>query len=192
MKNPIETLRAAQAGGFISAVWQRDCKVRKGVTARIEKRVAAHSLTFGVNYDNRQVVKDGREDGSLPAENAGLRGFSCRAFSAPTRAARITLASTSRRRAASLRSISWTASASRWRTWRKCCWRVKRRRVNGPRSWTLRLTICARFGHNRRGWNALQVSRSQEQSWLLFLYFITLTIKFMGWLGVLFSVVRLV
>jgi hypothetical protein len=80
MKNPIETLKAAKAGGFISAVWQRDCKVRKGVTARVEKRVAAHSLTFGVNYDNRAVVIAGREDGSLPAENAGLRGFTWTEF----------------------------------------------------------------------------------------------------------------
>jgi hypothetical protein len=75
MKNPIDTLTVAPSGGFISAVWQRDCKVRKGIVSRVEKRVAAHSLTFGVAYDNRAVVQSGRENGTLPAENAGLKGF---------------------------------------------------------------------------------------------------------------------
>ena len=78
--NTLEKLIAANGGTFISAVWQRDCKTRKGCDARIEKRVAAHSLTFGVAYDNRAVVQTARASGELPAENQGLKGFEWETF----------------------------------------------------------------------------------------------------------------
>jgi hypothetical protein len=71
--NPYEKLKAARGGQFVAVVWQRACKVKKGAPA-IQKRCAANGLTFGVNYDNRGVVVAGREDGTLPAENAGLIG----------------------------------------------------------------------------------------------------------------------
>jgi hypothetical protein len=76
----LEKLLAAPGGAFISAAWRRPAKTRKGVSALVEKSVAAHSLTFGVAYDNRAVVREGREDGTLPAENAGLRGFTWEVF----------------------------------------------------------------------------------------------------------------
>lgn len=75
MKTNLEKLIEANGGTFIAAVWQRDCKTRKGCDARIEKRVAAHSLTFGASYDARAMVQERRESGELPAENQGLRGF---------------------------------------------------------------------------------------------------------------------
>ena len=48
----------------------RPIKVRKG-RAEILKD-STFTCRVGVNYDNIAVVKEGREDGSLPAENAGL------------------------------------------------------------------------------------------------------------------------
>lgn len=76
----LEKLMTAQAGGFISCVWQRDCKTRKGVSSRVEKRVAAHSLQFAAAYDNRATVQEKRQNGELPAENQGLRGFQWEVF----------------------------------------------------------------------------------------------------------------
>lgn len=71
----LEKLLNAQAGGFIACVWRRDCKTLKGVSSRVEKRVAAHSLQFAAAYDNRAQVQSMRESGELPAENQGLKGF---------------------------------------------------------------------------------------------------------------------
>ena len=101
--NTLEKLIKANGGTFIAAVWQRDCKTRKGVTATVEKRVACHSLTFAVAYDNRATVIEGRANGELPAENAGLKGFVWEVFPRILRAektgklyARLNVTSTSR------------------------------------------------------------------------------------------------
>lgn len=57
-------------GQFASLRTVRPIKVRKG-KAEILKD-STFTCRVGVNYDNIAAVKEGRADGSLPAENAGL------------------------------------------------------------------------------------------------------------------------
>ena len=58
-------------GQNLSVVWERALKTRKGVEARISKVTTLVART-GVAYDNISAVKEAREDGTLPSENAGL------------------------------------------------------------------------------------------------------------------------
>jgi hypothetical protein len=57
-------------GQFASLRTVRPIKVRKG-KAEILKD-STFTCRVGVNYDNIAAVKEGREDGTLPSENAGL------------------------------------------------------------------------------------------------------------------------
>lgn len=60
----------ALKGQFASLRTIRPIKVRKG-KAEILKD-STFTCRVGVNYDNIAAVKEGRADGSLPSENAGL------------------------------------------------------------------------------------------------------------------------
>jgi hypothetical protein len=60
----------ALKGQIVTLITQRDCKVRKG-KEKIEK-LSKFQCRIGVNYDNIASVKEKRENGDLPAENAGL------------------------------------------------------------------------------------------------------------------------
>lgn len=60
----------ALKGQFASLRTVRPLKVRKG-KAEILKD-STFTCRVGVNYDNIAAVKEGRADGSLPSENAGL------------------------------------------------------------------------------------------------------------------------
>lgn len=74
MKNTTSLLsvfEAAPKGAFASIAWERACKVRKGVTVKVTKRTEG-VVRVGVTYDNVSDVKEGRENGTLPAENQGL------------------------------------------------------------------------------------------------------------------------
>ena len=71
LKNILETF-LNKRGQFLSVIWRRDAKTKKGCPHKIEKLVAAHSIRAGVVYDNMAAVADKRESGELPAENAGL------------------------------------------------------------------------------------------------------------------------
>lgn len=57
-------------GQFSRAVWGRFCKVRVG-SPEI-KKVTVMVARAGVQYDNLKSVQEKRENGELPAENAGL------------------------------------------------------------------------------------------------------------------------
>lgn len=62
-----------QNGSFTSLLWERELPLRKenrGVHT-VTKRSRA-VVRFGVNYDNMGAVKEKRETGELPKENAGL------------------------------------------------------------------------------------------------------------------------
>jgi len=61
----------SKKGQFGRASWKKALKTRKGVSAAIEKQVTM-SMRAGVDYDNLSSVKEKRENGELPAENAGL------------------------------------------------------------------------------------------------------------------------
>jgi len=57
-------------GTIVSMVTVKACKVRKGEQA-ITKQ-SEFNCRMGVNYDNMAAVQEKREDGTLPAVNAGL------------------------------------------------------------------------------------------------------------------------
>ena len=71
----VETLLALK-GQIVTITTARDVKYRKdsGAIAQTVK-VSTFQCRMGVNYDNLKVVQEKREDGSLPAENAGLNGM---------------------------------------------------------------------------------------------------------------------
>lgn len=61
----------SKKGQFGRARWRKALKTRKGVQGKVEK-VTSMSIRAGVDYDAMKVVKEKRESGELPAENAGL------------------------------------------------------------------------------------------------------------------------
>jgi hypothetical protein len=69
--NEVKDAIKPRKGANLAAVWNRPLKTRKGVEDVITKRVEI-VVRGGISYDNREVVKESREDGTLPAENAGL------------------------------------------------------------------------------------------------------------------------
>lgn len=65
----------AKRGAYRAVLWERPLKTRKNVKDVIVKRTYGTALRFGVCYDNMASTQKGREDGTLPAENQGLRGL---------------------------------------------------------------------------------------------------------------------
>lgn len=59
-------------GANLSAEWKRPMKVRKTAGEISVEKVTKCVVRGGIDYDNIGVVKEGREDGTLPQENAGL------------------------------------------------------------------------------------------------------------------------
>ena len=62
-------------GKMTSLIYRKLCKTYKGVDDIIEKETRVHSVQIGAGYDNCKRVISGREDGTLPLENAGLNGL---------------------------------------------------------------------------------------------------------------------
>ena len=69
--NEFKNTIKAHKGQNLSAMWVRPLKTLKGITAKVNKLTVA-VVRGGVDYDNLRSVQEGRADGSLPAENAGL------------------------------------------------------------------------------------------------------------------------
>lgn len=70
-----QALDGTQNGANYIASWERPCKLRKAFgTMPLTKRTVM-LVRVGVQYDAIKVVQEGREDGTLPAENAGLKGW---------------------------------------------------------------------------------------------------------------------
>lgn len=65
----------AKRGAYRAVLWERPLKTRKNVKDVIVKRTYGTALRFGVCYDNMASTQKGREDGTLPAKNQGLRGL---------------------------------------------------------------------------------------------------------------------
>ena len=61
----------SKKGQICSLEMEKKVKMKKGFTGEVTKRTKM-TVRAGVNYDNINAVKDGRESGELPAENAGL------------------------------------------------------------------------------------------------------------------------
>jgi len=58
-------------GTIHTITYEKELKTYKGVIDKVSKKTIIQGRV-GVNYDNMQVVKEGRENGTLPAENAGM------------------------------------------------------------------------------------------------------------------------
>ncbi len=58
-------------GQIVTITSRRDCKLRKGVTVRIEK-LSTFQAQVGVDYDKKSAVIAKRETGELPESNGGL------------------------------------------------------------------------------------------------------------------------
>jgi len=66
-----EAIKVTPKGCNIILEWTRPCKTRKGVTDSITKHVRMVGR-MGIEYDNINDVQEKREEGTLPAINAGL------------------------------------------------------------------------------------------------------------------------
>ena len=62
-------------GQFARVSWERKCKTLKSCPYEITKKTVAKNIRIGAQYDNLKRVKEGRENGELPAENQGLHGM---------------------------------------------------------------------------------------------------------------------
>lgn len=59
-------------GQIVTLKWNKTCKTKKSCEDTITKDTIAKCVRIGCGYDNLSVVKEGRENGELPTENAGL------------------------------------------------------------------------------------------------------------------------
>jgi hypothetical protein len=59
-------------GQIVTLTTSRQMKMKAGFPATT--KVSTFQCRMGCNYDNIAAVKEGRADGTLPAENAGLNG----------------------------------------------------------------------------------------------------------------------
>ena len=66
----LEAIKSIPKGRFMVLGYRRPMKMRKGQPQLY--KVWRGTVRPGVDYDNIGVVQEGRADGSLPAENAGL------------------------------------------------------------------------------------------------------------------------
>ena len=68
----LEQVVSQKKGANVHLCWRRTCKTKKSAgNIRVEKEVCTVGR-IGVNYDNMKSTKEGRADGSLPSQNAGL------------------------------------------------------------------------------------------------------------------------
>lgn len=67
----IKNIISTRKGANLRAIFGKDMKTRKGVENKVEK-ITSIVVRGGIDYDNQAVVKEGRGDGTLPQENAGL------------------------------------------------------------------------------------------------------------------------
>jgi len=68
-------IKGTPKGANIVCVWERDVKVKKayaGIPLRKQTRMVGR---IGIEYDNINAVQQKRENGELPATNAGLQSW---------------------------------------------------------------------------------------------------------------------
>jgi hypothetical protein len=68
------------AGQIVTLTTSREVKYRKDAAGIPTLKVSKFQTRIGVNYDHIGAVKTAREEGVLPAENAGLNGMEWVAF----------------------------------------------------------------------------------------------------------------
>jgi hypothetical protein len=68
-------IEATPKGANIMVEWERPVKVRAAYKGLPLTKRTKMLCRIGVAYDNKASVIEGRDNGDLPAENAGLKGF---------------------------------------------------------------------------------------------------------------------
>lgn len=68
----IKKIHAVPAGQFVNIETAKELKVRAGYKGNKVVKFSHKTVRFGVSYDKQKSTIEGRADGSLPAENAGL------------------------------------------------------------------------------------------------------------------------
>jgi hypothetical protein len=76
MQNPqiIAAISKVPKGANVYVVWERPAKLRAKFKGLPLFKKTTMLLRLGVPYDRIQTVKNGRQDGTLPAVNQGLKG----------------------------------------------------------------------------------------------------------------------
>lgn len=70
-----QVIKETPKGANIWVEWERSVKFKKAYDGLPMTKRTRMLCRIGINYDNKAEVKDGRANGELPAQNAGLRGF---------------------------------------------------------------------------------------------------------------------
>ena len=68
----IKKIHAVPAGQFVNIETAKELKVRAGFRGNKVVKFSHKTVRFGCQYENLHSTIEGRADGSLPAENAGL------------------------------------------------------------------------------------------------------------------------
>lgn len=68
----IKTKLESCKGSNLKAIWKKKLKTRKDSSAFVVEKTTKAIVRGGITYDNMKAVVEGREDGTLPSENAGL------------------------------------------------------------------------------------------------------------------------
>ena len=68
----VKTLIMGKKGSNLSAVIRKDLKTKMAHKGSKVSKITRLVIRGGISYDNMAVVQEGREDGTLPAQNAGL------------------------------------------------------------------------------------------------------------------------
>jgi len=68
----IKQIVKSRKGSNLSAVITKTLKTKKPHAGNKIEKITKLVIRGGVEYDNMGVVKEGREEGTLPSENAGL------------------------------------------------------------------------------------------------------------------------
>ena len=61
-------------GANVWVVWERPCYLRAGFSTMPLTKRTRMLCRLGINYDEKEQTKLGRANGTLPAQNAGMRG----------------------------------------------------------------------------------------------------------------------
>lgn len=68
----IKKIHSIPAGQFVNIETAKELKVRAGFRGNKVVKFSHKTVRFGCQYENLHSTIEGRADGSLPAENAGL------------------------------------------------------------------------------------------------------------------------
>jgi hypothetical protein len=69
-----QAIKDAPKGANVFVSWERNCKLRAAFRGLPLTKHTRMLCRIAVRYDTKEQTKVGRADGTLPAENAGMRG----------------------------------------------------------------------------------------------------------------------